>query len=94
MSERLQESISALMDGETDELELRRILKHDSGDGTALVRETWRRYHRISQALQPDQSGTAFQHWISPPGSPARWPMKLHPCRNLLRPSGRAGTSL
>ena len=38
MSDRLRESVSALMDGEADELELRRLLSNDS---FPVARETW-----------------------------------------------------
>ena len=38
MSDQLRESISALMDGEADELELRRIMSTDNDES---VRSTW-----------------------------------------------------
>lgn len=45
MSERMRESLSALMDGEADELELERVLRQ-IGDDTEL-RQTWVRYHAV-----------------------------------------------
>ncbi|OYT94166.1 MAG: RNA polymerase subunit sigma, partial [Pseudomonas sp. PGPPP3] len=45
--EALQESLSALMDNETDELELRRVLAA-SGEGE--VRATWARY-QVARAV-------------------------------------------
>lgn len=45
----LDESLSALMDGEADEAELQRVL--DNVDDPAL-RDTWRRYHSASASLQ------------------------------------------
>lgn len=51
MSERLRESLSALMDDEADDLELGRILRAmDSGD--ADLAATWSRYQLVSAALQ------------------------------------------
>lgn len=59
----LKESLSALVDGEASELELRRILK--SGDEES--RETWRRYQLASALMRKDcnaplesQSASAF----------------------------------
>lgn len=48
------ESISALLDNEADELDLRRVLKESTnGD---LVRATWRRYHLTSAVLRKEGS--------------------------------------
>jgi sigma-E factor negative regulatory protein RseA len=49
MSEKLRESLSALMDDETNELELQRLLKQ-MGDDTEL-RQTWVRYQAARTAL-------------------------------------------
>lgn len=48
MSDRLRESVSALVDGEADELELRRLL---SGSDRETMRETWRDYHLLRDSL-------------------------------------------
>lgn len=48
MSDRLRESVSALVDGETDELELRRLL---SGSERETMREAWRDYHLLRDSL-------------------------------------------
>ncbi len=49
MSERMRESLSALMDGESNELELQRVL---SGVGDNLeLRQTWLRYHAARDAV-------------------------------------------
>ena len=45
----LKESLSALMDGEHDELELRRVLRNMDED--AQLAETWRRYHLVRTTL-------------------------------------------
>ena len=49
MSERLRESVSALMDGEAGELELRRLLT-DSDELS--VRSSWQSYHRLQVVLK------------------------------------------
>ena len=52
MNERINESLSALVDGETDELEVRRLLNQlESDDG---MRQTWHRYQMIG-ALMRDE---------------------------------------
>jgi sigma-E factor negative regulatory protein RseA len=59
MSEQLKESVSALMDGEADELELRRLLtKENSG----LVDGQWSRYHLVRDVLQNDSQEASFRH--------------------------------
>lgn len=50
MNERMHESLSALLDGESDELEVRRSLKEIEQHGELL--ETWRRYHMIGAAMR------------------------------------------
>jgi sigma-E factor negative regulatory protein RseA len=48
MDDRLKESISALLDNEADELEIRRILKEsDNGE----LRSLWGRYNKVSDVL-------------------------------------------
>lgn len=54
MTERMNEALSALMDGEVEELELRRLLKA-SAEPDSAVRQTWRRYHQ-QQALRSSDS--------------------------------------
>jgi sigma-E factor negative regulatory protein RseA len=51
MSERLRESVSALMDGEAGELELRRLLT-DSDELS--VRSSWQSYHRLQVVLKEE----------------------------------------
>lgn len=53
MSERMRESLSALMDDEADELELERVLAQigDSGE----LRQTWHRYNVIRTAISGQQ---------------------------------------
>tara|TARA_R110002072_G_scaffold184083_1_gene340376 strand:- start:10093 stop:10326 length:234 start_codon:yes stop_codon:yes gene_type:complete len=53
MSERLKESISALLDGEVNELELQRILTHDNKQE---VRACWQRYHEVRELMQAGNS--------------------------------------
>ena len=59
--ERLAESLSALMDGESTELETHRILKdvgtesESNGSGaTGSIRSKWQRYHMVSSAMSGD----------------------------------------
>lgn len=52
MNEQLRESLSALKDGESDELELRRLLSHQH---IAEVNEYWERLHRVSDAIKAQQ---------------------------------------
>jgi sigma-E factor negative regulatory protein RseA len=55
--ERLAESVSALMDGETSEIELHRILKEvgidqdQQMDSSDSVRGIWQRYHMVSASI-------------------------------------------
>jgi sigma-E factor negative regulatory protein RseA len=51
MSERIRESLSALMDGEANELEIERVLKNSEEHS---VRNTWLRYHRVREVLHSD----------------------------------------
>ncbi len=55
MDERLRESISALMDDESNELELQRVLSHSD---TEDVQELWRYYHQIRHTVQQDSQGS------------------------------------
>lgn len=50
----LDESISALVDGENSELDLRRVLKNSSDD--AHVRETWKRYHLAGAVIRGEKT--------------------------------------
>lgn len=50
MSEKLKESLSAAMDDETDEFELRRVL--DEAQDTPLLQQAWDRYHLIGALLR------------------------------------------
>ncbi len=59
MSEQLRESVSALMDGEADEMEVRRLLVEGNKD---VVLKTWSRYHAISDVLQDKGAGEQFKH--------------------------------
>ena len=91
MSERMKESLSALMDGEANELELQRVLR-DSGDPD--LRATWTRYNRISRIMREGRDEAYWQLDISSrvsqaisgeaevgtqPEEPRRW-------RGVLRP--------
>jgi len=53
MTEKQNESISALMDGELDEMSLHRLLKSDEDQA---VRETWSRYHMARDAMKGEVS--------------------------------------
>ena len=54
MSEKLRESLSAVMDGEADEFELRRVLNEIDQDPE--LRALWDRYHEASAALKRERS--------------------------------------
>lgn len=64
MSENLRQSLSALMDGEADELEIRRLLgeldKSDAGQGEEL-RGSWSRYQQARSVMKNDHV-TSFSH--------------------------------
>ncbi|MEQ6918259.1 sigma-E factor negative regulatory protein [Halomonas aquatica] len=53
MTQNARESLSALMDNEGDELELRRVLK--SMDDSPDAAETWRRYHLMRSLMRREQ---------------------------------------
>ncbi|MGM0542851.1 MAG: sigma-E factor negative regulatory protein [Pseudomonadota bacterium] len=53
MSQNTRESLSVLMDSESDELELRRVLKALPDDGDAA--ETWRRYHLARSMMRRER---------------------------------------
>lgn len=53
MSQNTRESLSALMDGESDELELRRVLKALPNDEDAA--DTWRRYHLARSMMRRER---------------------------------------
>ena len=54
MSEQIRESLSALMDGEANELEIERVLKHPDPDS---LRATWTRYHLVRHVMQDGGTG-------------------------------------
>lgn len=53
MTQQLRESLSAIMDGEGNELELRRVLK--GLDESPEQAEAWRRYHVIGSAMRRER---------------------------------------
>ena len=84
---RIRESLSALMDGEAEELELRRIL---SAEHSELVNERWQSYHMVRSAMHNDGEGLAFRHLdISQQVAAAiaeEQPLKVGNSRTWLRP--------
>ena len=56
MNEQIRESLSALMDGEANELEIQRVLKHADAE---FVRSTWMRYHLVRHTLREGSAGYA-----------------------------------
>ena len=50
----IEESLSALIDGETSDLEMHRVLK--AADNNDELRQSWRRYQIISQTLKNNRS--------------------------------------
>ena len=79
----VEESLSALMDGEATELEVRRVLKSLPSD--AELRDKWRRYHMTASAIRQElplgtvdlstQIGCAIEDETT--YSPARWSQSL-----------------
>ena len=61
MSDQLRESLSALMDGESQELELRRLLSAD-GEDKEVVEQTWSRYHLAREAMHDSSVNAQFRH--------------------------------
>lgn len=59
MNEKNLEEMSALMDGEVSELEVRRVLKNIEQDQT--MGQTWARYQMISSVLKRETQGGARQ---------------------------------
>lgn len=57
MSEKLRESLSALMDNEATELELRRVLKQAKDDPDLL--DHWQRYHLVRDVIHQQASAPA-----------------------------------
>ena len=53
MSEKLKESLSAVIDGEADEFELRRVLDEVGKD--AGLQQSWDRYHLIGAAMRRER---------------------------------------
>ena len=53
MSDKLRESISALVDGEANEMDLHRVLKASETDDD--VRQSWRRYQAISAVVKNEE---------------------------------------
>lgn len=54
MNEQLRQSLSAVVDGEADAFELRRVL--DELDRDAQLRATWTRYHLIGSVMRGEHS--------------------------------------
>ena len=92
MSEQLRESVSAVMDGEADELELRRVLSEENADS---VRSTWSRYHENQCVLQGSEQELRFRDWdISSKVSEAIADEKITPMKKPSRFSwGRPAAS-
>ncbi|MEE8059500.1 MAG: RseA family anti-sigma factor [Pseudomonadales bacterium] len=61
MSNQLRESLSALMDGEADELELHRLLSNVSSGQRATVNETWSRYHLVRDVMKNNGQNFEFR---------------------------------
>jgi sigma-E factor negative regulatory protein RseA len=56
MNDKMNESLSALVDGETDELEVRRVMNQI--DQTPEMLQTWRRYQLIGSVLRDEPAST------------------------------------
>jgi sigma-E factor negative regulatory protein RseA len=58
MSDRVREAVSVLMDGEADELAVRRLLTQDAADE---ARESWSSFHRQRRVIQG--ADLRFEQW-------------------------------
>ena len=58
MSEKLKEALSAVIDGEADEFELRRVLDEIGKD--AKLAASWERYHLIGAVLRRERISRSF----------------------------------
>lgn len=58
-SSRIRESVSALMDGEAQELELRRLLAEEH---TEEVDQCWQSFHQVRDVLQGSSTEASFRH--------------------------------
>jgi len=56
MNDRTKESLSALVDGEADELEVRRLLNQVEDDDE--LRESWKRYQRIGSLMRDEPTAS------------------------------------
>lgn len=64
----IDELVSTLMDGETSDFELRRVLKETGADDEACPSRTWERYHIIKAAMLkdlPDSVGSDISARVS-----------------------------
>lgn len=59
MSEKLKESLSAVIDGEADEFELRRVLDEVNRDD--LLAGSWERYHVIGSVLRGERATVGLE---------------------------------
>ena len=64
MSEKLRESLSALMDDEANELEVERLLREVAA--TDDLRQTWVRYHVARDALKGQNADAAGHPSVAP----------------------------
>lgn len=58
--ERLEQSLSALMDGEATEMETHRLLKATADDPQ--LRERWKRYHMASSTIKGEPAATSVDY--------------------------------
>ncbi len=68
MNDQFNESISALVDGEADDLELRRLLnqlKHAAPEESQALRGRWASYHRMGAALRGEAGAVPVDEGFS-----------------------------
>jgi sigma-E factor negative regulatory protein RseA len=92
--ERLAESLSALMDGETTEIELHRILKEvgiDQGQITdsKSVRHTWHRYHMVSASMAGEPVSRLDMSTSISAAVDAEGAHRIHPLQKFMNSTGR-----
>ncbi|MEH6550203.1 MAG: sigma-E factor negative regulatory protein [Pseudomonadales bacterium] len=59
MTKQLRDSISAMLDGEANEMDLARVLKSAASEENDEQREIWRRYHLVSSVMRGEVDDTS-----------------------------------
>ncbi len=92
MNDQLRETLSAAMDGESDDLELRRMLASDDAQLQETLRDSWADYHRLRRVMAGEEDAR-FEHLdisqrvaqaiADEPAATARWQVFGRPLAGL-----------